>query len=678
MPRGAIREQTARRPLDAAATASDRATWRRAAVVAAVPSVLVLALWDLWRITERGSASASVADHAAMAVVAFGAGSLVLVPLVFLRFEIARAVAGRARRLAFAAGVLDGAVLGVFWVNKELRRGIAMSELLGIVAAGALALGVARVLCANRPRLALAAGLCAFLGALAVSELLPWKGLYQTRLGFDLLAASALAYVLFRARPVSSRAAARAALALAACAVVATEPLLGASSGTRLLLHHRSSHARSWVAPVLGVADLDGDGAVNVLGGHDCDESRSDVGPAVSEVAGDGVDQNCEGGDGAGERGAVPGEPAGTARDADVLVISIDALRWDLLDAVPRIREALGPHARMERAVSPGSRTIDALSAVLRGRAVRGLHLAPGPVSSQRLPIEDPHPTLASLLTGAGYRAIMVPTHRYLDAPLGIFQGFEVLEPEGFALVRDAPYGIGRPRPIVRAEAGLARLAEGARETERSVLAWIHLMETHDPYHWGDRHGPGTIEGLRRAVEHLDPIVAGAIESWRAERGRPTVVAILGDHGEEFHEHGGRYHATTAYAEQARVVMLLSGPGVPAERVQAPVSTASLAATVVDLAGLDRPESFTEPSLLPCLRDPRTCPELAVTEIRTDERISVGYTTEGWRLVYDPVNRVEELFDSEADPLETTNLATERPDVLTDLRAAARRWDETH
>ena len=37
-----------------------------------------------------------------------------------------------------------------------------------------------------------------------------------------------------------------------------------------------------------------------------------------------------------------------------------------------------------------------------------------------------------------------------------------------------------------------------------------------------------------------------------------TVVVLTSDHGEEFDEHGGRYHGTTLYDEQIRVPLIIA------------------------------------------------------------------------------------------------------------------------
>ena len=51
------------------------------------------------------------------------------------------------------------------------------------------------------------------------------------------------------------------------------------------------------------------------------------------------------------------------------------------------------------------------------------------------------------------------------------------------------------------------------------------------------------------------------------EKHRPGAIVILtADHGEEFDEHGGRYHGTTLYDEQVRVPLIIAVPGVSPAR----------------------------------------------------------------------------------------------------------------
>jgi arylsulfatase A-like enzyme len=125
-------------------------------------------------------------------------------------------------------------------------------------------------------------------------------------------------------------------------------------------------------------------------------------------------------------------------------------------------------------------------------------------------------------------------------------------------------------------------------------------------------------------------------------------------------------------------VFWLAGPGVPTGTFDGPASTTALPATVLDLLGLPRAPTMTVPSLLPGLRGAAPFPELAVSELRYEYRQSVGYTGRRYRLVRDPVNDIEELFDALLDPVEQHDVATELPSELARMRTLASRWDESH
>jgi hypothetical protein len=89
------------------------------------------------------------------------------------------------------------------------------------------------------------------------------------------------------------------------------------------------------------LTDRDGDGYSALFGGGDCDDSRADVYPGAEDIPGDGIDQNCEGGDAplvAAEQGQET-EPAVVAEAnakagafaGNLLIIAVDATRADRL-----------------------------------------------------------------------------------------------------------------------------------------------------------------------------------------------------------------------------------------------------------------------------------------------------------------------------------------------------------
>jgi arylsulfatase A-like enzyme len=163
---------------------------------------------------------------------------------------------------------------------------------------------------------------------------------------------------------------------------------------------------------------------------------------------------------------------------------------------------------------------------------------------------------------------------------------------------------------------------------ERFFL-WIHLMDPHHPYYppqealssvgaphitarrarflnsfWnrGDI-GPRRLEKQRAEILSLydagvywaDKQICRLVNTLQQRQlWNNTVFALTGDHGEEFLEHGARYHSPANLPEQLiRVPLLLRAPGLPATRIaEGPFSLIHLAPTLLAAAGVSAPENF--------------------------------------------------------------------------------------
>lgn len=377
------------------------------------------------------------------------------------------------------------------------------------------------------------------------------------------------------------------------------------------------------------------------------------------------------------KRASLPSPLSGSAQGADVLILSMDALRWDHAFAAGELFDALGPHVRFLRAITPAPNTKHALPAVMRGVPAREVPFS-ADVLEQGVRAGAP-PTLATMLSQHGYRAVQIPTQRFFDPRVGLTTGFEIVRASDTALFAGDP----PPRTVtsLRAKPVLSKALSVARKTQQPLLLWTHLMESHAPYRHGRTSGPHTSAGQREAIAAVAKEMAAFLPRYRkARKGRPLIVLVFGDHGEEFGEHGGSEHGGTAYAELARVGFVMAAPSLPAARVEAPVSTSAGVATVLDLLGLDIPPSVSIPSLLPCIAEPHACPELAETQQMKDDGW-VSYTGPRYRLVYGPRIDVRMAFDSLQDPYDRKDLFLSEgalPDELKSLEQSVLRYDREH
>ena len=96
-------------------------------------------------------------------------------------------------------------------------------------------------------------------------------------------------------------------------------------------------------------------------------------------------------------------------------------------------------------------------------------------------------------------------------------------------------------------------------------------------------------------IRWVDSQIARLVQSLRsANRWEECVLAITADHGEEFLDHGGRFHApANLHEELIRVPLLLRIPNASGSiNVKSPFSLLNLGPTLLDCLGLPSPETF--------------------------------------------------------------------------------------
>ncbi|UWQ23076.1 choline-sulfatase [Jannaschia sp. W003] len=137
-----------------------------------------------------------------------------------------------------------------------------------------------------------------------------------------------------------------------------------------------------------------------------------------------------------------------------------------------------------------------------------------------------------------------------------------------------------------------------------------------------------------------------------------AAVLFVSDHGDMLGERG-LWYKMSFLEGSARVPMMLAAPGVAPGRVDAPVSTVDVCATLCDLAGVDLAEiePWTEGrSLLPVAAGAERGPVAMEYAAEGSYAPLVALRAGRWkytRCALDP----EQLFDLEADPHELRDLA---------------------
>jgi arylsulfatase A-like enzyme len=172
--------------------------------------------------------------------------------------------------------------------------------------------------------------------------------------------------------------------------------------------------------------------------------------------------------------------------------------------------------------------------------------------------------------------------------------------------------------------------------------------------------------------DQIGRLVRGLRDLGLAER---TLLVVTADHGEALgdEDDGTFLHGHSLYEELVHVPIVLSLPwSKGGHRIADVVSAVDLAPTILDLAGIPIPESFTGTSWLaarPSIDPPaalfeRLEPQWTTHHVLAPGRYGVaewGLREGRWKLLMkdDQVR----LFDLDSDPKETKNVATDHADV---------------
>ncbi len=459
------------------------------------------------------------------------------------------------------------------------------------------------------------------------------------------------------------------ALALALVLALAVAPPAALHSpGARLVALEHGALGKVALRLALALGDRDGDGhAARWFGGADCADSDPSRHPLARERPGDGRDDNCNGSE------ALPAPhrtsaaaPAAPASRPNFVLISIDALRADHLGAwgysrptSPHLDALAARGVRFSWAMTSCPATRCAMPALMTGRY------------ASTIDPRQPPQTVASALRAAGWRTAAVTCcDRFFDSVE--LEGFDEVDPSAHS-ARLSRRGQSNADLVV---AAAERWLE--RRDSAPFFLWLHLYDPHHPYwapeeplQFGDsdrdrydaevRFTDARLGELWRALERL-----GLVDS--------TVIAVTSDHGEEFGEHGLRFHARSLYHQVVRVPMVWHVPralgGAEPRVIDTPVSLVDMAPTLLDLAGVARLPGQNGQSLAPALRGGEAPARPVLVELLPDRQIqrnAIALVWDTWKVIWDREVDAWSLFSLE-DPADARDLARAQPARLIELQ----------
>ena len=232
---------------------------------------------------------------------------------------------------------------------------------------------------------------------------------------------------------------------------------------------------------------------------------------------------------------------------------------------------------------------------------------------------------------------------------------------------------------------------------------WLHLMDPHAPYYpaqdalnamdnsssgsqarflnsfWNrhdvsasrlKRHNEDLMALYDAGIRKVDIEIARLVDKLRRSAlWDDCVFAVTADHGEEFLDHGGRFHApSNLWEESIRVPLLLHMPGGRVARhVKSVFSLVHLGPTLLEAAGTRIPAEFHGRSCWSALQAGSAFEDHAIIEsvgrcgnpLRLSDRLHarvLAVREEQYKLVLDFDSGREDLFDLRGDPGECNPL----------------------
>lgn len=398
--------------------------------------------------------------------------------------------------------------------------------------------------------------------------------------------------------------------------------------------------------------------------------------------------------------------PAQPRKPRNLVLVSIDTLRADHLSLHGYRRETAPGVASLARQGAVFLKTFACSSVTLPSHMtmLTGLHprthdvLTNSGIGSPQLV------TLAEVLRAAGFSTAGFIGSSVLSAGTGLSQGFQVYDDNMNAYYRRGAFRGVQVAPSWRlmspfdrgvqvpAEDVLDRALPWLRDSAKEpFFLFVHVYDPHSPYTPPPAYrrtfftpGGDELQRLRDLYDCEIHYADGQLQRlWRELRRRnltdSTLIVVTGDHGEGLGDHDYLLHAMRVYDEELHVPLVMSGPGVPKKRSSDIVDLADIFPTVLELLGVTAPPNEGR-SLVPLLErenaklgrgfayGQRFNSRTPLLSYLLDGRAEPAPTTLDFvrsdkaKLLL-PESRVPVLFNLEADPGETRDVAAQNPEL---------------
>jgi len=293
--------------------------------------------------------------------------------------------------------------------------------------------------------------------------------------------------------------------------------------------------------------------------------------------------------------------------------------------------------------------------------------------------------TIAEVLEREGYITAAFVTNPHLRSFLGFSQGFNEYKYYSYDKVN-----------AEKVNTEVINWLKG--HPVQPFFIYIHYMDVHSPYNPPDEYrylysekkglhpikkdGPWESNISEEQIEYTKAMYDAQINYWddcfrefikkmeEEEWLKNTLIIILGDHGEEFYDHGGFGHGFTLYEEELRVPLyVIFEDYIPANQVRTdPVQFVDIFPTICYFAKVDIKKYNLQENNLFSPHPKKGNPEQIIYAETCLGEVPNSVQTERYKLIYNSQSNYFEFYDLIKDPKESNNIYKENNSIIEKLK----------
>lgn len=442
------------------------------------------------------------------------------------------------------------------------------------------------------------------------------------------------------------------------------------------ILANHSVFSKPVIRTIQHLGDKDKDGFSAILNGGDCNDNDANINPLARDIPENGIDEDCVNGDlqyisskyKIKSTDSVKQKIKALQSDYNIILISIDALRVDHLgymgyqrNTSPELDSFAAESMVFTRAYSQAPNTPQSIPSFITG-------VYPSQISWDKYAnfpkIMSKTRTMPEILKDNGYFVGGVFSHWFFKRR-NLERNSDFWDASAF---KERGHSENVSTDDLITDNAIAHLKK-MKSDNQPVFLWLHYFDPHFLYtpHKGINFGKTQLDLYDSEIRFSSKQVGRFLDYYKqTPYYKNSVIFILADHGEEFGENGHKWHGSNLYEEAIRVPLIVHSPKLPTGVFDKPVEIVDVAATVVDLVGIDKEKTeFQGDSLLPMILEPQSVKHT----IAYSEKLKAptfpwsiqAIITEDYKLLYRLNDQAFELYNLKEDPEEKRNLFGKLP-----------------